>query len=298
MRRLWVLGALVSSLVLAACGSTASIDQAVTSIGASANLQVRVTLSASGAGTASAQPYLKALSLVMDYSSVDASALSASAGHVNSQVSIDYQGQSLLDVRVVGTDIFLRADLSALASIPGTNIPAADLAAAQLLLGGRWFEVSESLISSYLPTTTISAAQANREVADARAVIDALSALIERTPYKTLSGGGYSQTGTLGSVEKALLPVISQITATPVPTPLTKGTYTLRFTMSGSTATGGSVSITAPSSGGNATVGVHAAITHDSTAVVAPVGATVITRALLTQLLTQVTSVTRSTSTF
>jgi len=234
----------------------------------------------------------------MDYSSADGSALSSSVGHVNSQVSIVFQGQSLLDVRVVGTNLFLRADVAALASIPGTNIPATDLAAAELLLGGRWFEVSESLITSYLPTTTISAAQANREVADARAVLDALSALIERTPYKTLSGGGYSQTGTLNSVEKALVPVISQIAAKPIQTPLTKGTYTLRFTMSGSTATGGSVSITAPSSGGSATVGVHAAITHDSTAVVAPAGATVITRALLTQLLTQVASVTSSSSTF
>jgi hypothetical protein len=65
------------------------------------------------------------------------------------------------------------------------------------------------------------------------------------------------------------------------------GTYTLTLTNSGSVATGGSISITAPEgsgSPGNATVTLTAAVTHDNDAIVAPTNATVITPALLQQL--------------
>jgi hypothetical protein len=58
--------------------------------------------------------------------------------------------------------------------------------------------------------------------------------------------------------------------------------------MSGVTATGGSIEITAPSgSSGNASVGIHAAVTHDADTVVAPTGATIITPSLLKSLLAQ-----------
>jgi hypothetical protein len=67
-----------------------------------------------------------------------------------------------------------------------------------------------------------------------------------------------------------------------------KGTYTVAFTMSGSTATGASIGITAPNgTKGNATLTVNATVAHANTPIVAPANPTVITTALLKELLSQ-----------
>jgi hypothetical protein len=289
MRKLWIVGAVVSSLTLAACGATASINQAVSSIGSSPNLQVHLTAGASGTGSAQAQGILGALSVDMRYASTSGDALSQSTGHVNSEFTINDDAQTLVDLRQVGTDLYVWIDVTALANIPEVGVSAQQLASLQLLFGGRWFEFSEGLLMSYVPTTTINAAQTSKEQAAVRAMLDALSALIEKTPYKTLASGGYSQTGTLDSVVKAVLPALDSYTGKTFTPSSVKGTYDIGFTMSGAAATGGSLAITAPNgTNGNATVSLHASLTHDTQPVVAPNGATVITRAMLTQLLSQV----------
>jgi hypothetical protein len=289
MRKLWIVGALASSLVLAACGATASINQAVSSIGASQNLQVHLTASASGTGSARAEGVLNALSVDMRYASTTRVAISQSQGHVNSEIVFKYSSQTLLDLRLVGTDLYVRVDVTALSNIPGIGISAQQLASFQLLFGGRWFEFPASLLKSYLPTTTISAAQTSKEQAAARAILDALSALIEKTPYTTLAGGGYSQTGTLDAVVKAVLPALNSYTGRTFSPSSVKGSYTIGFTMSGATATGGSVEITAPNgTSGNGTVRLHASLTHHPMPVAAPSDATVITPSMITQLLGQV----------
>jgi len=289
MRKLWILGALASSLVLAACGATATIDTAITSIGSSADLQVHLTVNASGAGTSPAQGALHALSADMNYSSTDGSALSSSNGHVNSQLTLNAGDQTLVDLRQVDSNLYVNLNVAALASIPGVKVTASQLAAAALLFGGRWFEVSESALTSFLPTTTVNTAVTNKETAAARAVLDALSALMERTPYTTLAGGGFSQTGTLDSVVKAVLPAIQGLTGSTNAATGVKGTYTIAFTMSGSTATGVSLEVTAPNgSQGDASVGVDVTLAHAATPVVAPTGATVITPAMIAQLTSQI----------
>jgi len=288
MKKLWIVGAVVSSLVLAACGVTASIDQAVSSIGASPNLQVHLTASASGAGSAQAQGVLSALSMDMRYSSTNGGALAQSGGLVNAEITVNSSTQTLLDVRQVDKNLYVQINVTALASIPGIGATAQQLAAIQLLIGGRWFEFPQNLLKSYLPTTTVSAARLSKEQAAARAMLDALSTLISNTPYKTLAGGGYSQTGTLDSVVNAVLPALNGLTGKSLAPSSVKGTYTMGFSMSGATATGGSLSITAPNgTKGDATVRVDATLTHDAQSVSAPSGATVITPALLTELMSQ-----------
>lgn len=289
MRKLWIVGAVASSLVLAACGVSASIDQAVSSIGASPYLQVHLTASATGMGSTQAQSLLGALSVDMHYASSNGGTLSQSANSVNSEVMINDSGQTLLDLRQVDKNLYVRVDLTPLSSIPGIDISAQQLSNYQLLVGNRWFEFSPDLVKSFLPTTTINAAQTSKEQAAARAILDAVTSLIDKTPYTTLSGGGYSQTGTLDSVVKAVLPALNGYTGTSFNPSSVKGTYTIGFTMSGATATGGSLSITAPKgSNGNATLSLHASLTHDNLSVVAPSDATVITNSTLTQLLSQV----------
>jgi len=289
MRRIWIVGVVGSSLALAACGATASITQALNSLGSSPYLQVHLTMSASGQGSARAQQILNALSLDMKYSSTSGSALAQSAGSVNTEVDVLTGTTSLLELRVVDGNVYVMANVAAFASIPTVTIPASSLAAANLLLGGRWFEFPKGLINSYVTTTTISASQAQKEQAIARAVIDALSTLLDKAPYTTLPGGGYTETGTLKSIVTAVLPSLSGLQGlagkTVTPTNV-KGTYTISLSMSGGTATGGSIRITAPNgTSGNASVGLDATVTHDTHAVDAPAGATVITKSLLQQML-------------
>jgi hypothetical protein len=139
-----------------------------------------------------------------------------------------------------------------------------------------------------LPSSAATKAKAAQDQAIGRKIFDALSKLIDDGHAKVLSSGGYSETGTLQSVLTALLPTIQGLdpsaaaSAGPV-----HGTYTLTLTNSGSVATGGSISITAPEAGassGDATVTVQAGVTHNSVSVDVPTNVTIITPALLQQL--------------
>jgi hypothetical protein len=291
VRRYWIAGVVASSLALAACGASATIDQAISSIGASPNLQVHLTASATGAKTAQAQSVLRALSLDMSYSSASGGALAQSQGHVNSELVLNSGNRPLLDTRQVDSNLYLWVDVSALAAIPGVKVGAQQLAAAQLLVGDRWFEIPAGLVTSYLPTTTISAAQRSKELAAAQAIIDALSKLIESTPYSTIANG-YSQTGTLSSVVGAVLPAIEGLAGRSITPGPVKGTYTIDFTMSGADATSASLAITAPNgTAGDATIALHATLSHDAQSVQAPSGATVVTRSMIDQLLLEARSV-------
>jgi hypothetical protein len=88
---------------------------------------------------------------------------------------------------------------------------------------------------------------------------------------------------------KAVLPTIESIDPSAASSVgAVPGTYTLTLMNNGSVATGGSVSITAPEGSGgsgSATVSLSATVTHNNDAIVAPTGATVITPALIQQLL-------------
>jgi hypothetical protein len=291
MRKMMLVGLVGASLGLASCGAQASIDQAVTSLGSSADLQLNFTGSASGPGTAQAQPALGVVSIDMNYSNPSGAALSQSGGTANAEILINAGTQTLADLRVVDSNLYVMLDISGAANIPGVKLPATEVAALQLLLGGRWFELPKSLLNSVTPTpSATSQAQTAKEAAAARAIFDDLSNLIAATPYTTLPNGGYSETGTLESVVKAVLPTIQGLGASTIPTSSVKGNYTLTVTASGSTATGGSITVTAPSAvagQGDDTVGLNVTVAHASLSIDAPTGATVITPSLLKGLFSQ-----------
>jgi hypothetical protein len=277
-----------AALGLSACGATATLNGAVSSLGSSPDLQVHVTASVSGAGTAQEQQELSALSLDVDYANPTGANLSQSDGKANAELIVNAGGSALVDLREVNDALYLEVNVSALSNIPSINLSASDLAAAQLLLGGRWFEIPISLLTSLSPDTAKIHAQTSKEQAAAKKIADAFEKLIDTTPYTTLSGGGYSQTGSLQSVLQALLPTIESLGGSAPNLATVKGSYTLSLTTSGSTATGGSITITAPNgTQGNASVTLTATVTHASDAIVAPTGATVVTRALLNSLLAQ-----------
>ena len=253
---------------------------------------MHLSASASGTGSAQVEKVLSIVSLDMSYSSTTGAALSDSAGKINSEISVNVGSQSLATIRQVDSNLYVMLDASALSAVPGVTISQSEIASIQLIAGGRWFELPTSLIDSYIPSSVKAKAQAQsaNDAAIARQIIDDLTSVISATPYTTLPGGGYSQTGTLKSVVTALLPTISSLSTQPVNLNSIKGTYEIAVTMSGSTATGGSIKIAAPNgSGGDASIALTTTVAHAADTVTAPTGATVITKSLLQGLLSQAT---------
>ena len=288
MRKFVIVGMVAASLGLSACGTTvkASLDQAVNSLGSTPALQVHLTASLSGSGMGQAESVVKKLSIDMRYWNPTGAPLSQAGKNVNSEIVINLAGSPVADIREVDTNDYVKVDLTNLASIPGVNLPSSELSAAQLILGGRWFEVPKSLITSELPpssaATATAKAQAAKDQVIAKKLIDALSKLIDTTKYTTLSNGAYRQSGSLTSVVTALAPTITSVSPTTVIPSTVQGSYTLTLERSGANATGASVTITAPNGAkGNASIGLAATISHDDDTIVAPSGAVVITPSLL-----------------
>jgi hypothetical protein len=285
-----VSGVLVAALALSACGSSpaakkAAINQFVASFGASPDVQVHLTASFTGAGSADSarvQRILKELSVDVNVSNPSGAPLSQAAGTADSEILFNYGTTSFLDLREVDSNLYVKADVTALASIPGTNVSAAEAAGLQLLLGGRWFELPKSLFNSLVHTSKVPKAQFAADQAVEAKVLDALSTLVDTTSYTTLANG-YSESGTLNSVEQALLPAFSGLTSSTA-TP-TKGTYRLTLTTSGSSVSGLSISVTAPyKKTVMATGSLSATIAHDGVTVTAPSPVTTVTPALLATL--------------
>jgi hypothetical protein len=288
----------VASLGLSACGTStkATINQSIASLGAQADLQVHFAASVTGAGTTEAQKVLNLISMDTRYVNPSGNPLSQANPKDESEIVLNVGDKALLDVRVIDGNAYLILDLTAVNSIPGLPLTAkvqSELAALQLFVGGKWFEVPSSLVNSLVPKSAAANAQTAKEQAIGKKIIDALTNLIDSGNATSLASGGYSETGTLESVLKALAPTIASVdpsapTFGPIP-----GSYTLTLTNAGSVATGGSIAITAPegsSGSGNATVTLGATIAHDNVAINVPANATVITPALLQQLRGSATS--------
>ena len=134
-------------------------------------------------------------------------------------------------MRAINSNLYVQVDLTAVNAIPGLPITSQDqseLAALQLFLGGKWFEIPSSLISKELPSSDALKAKSAQEQALDRKLFDALSNLIDNGNAKSLSSGGYSETGTLESVVKAVLPTIESVDPSAGPSVgAVPGTYTL-----------------------------------------------------------------------
>jgi hypothetical protein len=279
-----------STLALSACGTTtkATIDQSVASLGSQSNLQIHLTGTVAGTDAVQAQPILNLVSINMDYANPSGGTLAQAGSTLAEDITVNVGTKTLAEIRSVDGNDYLMADLTSLSALPGINLPASQLAALQLAFGGRWFEIPKSLIDSLTQKEASAAkAQAATDVALERQIIDAISKVIDNAPARELSGGGYSETGTLASIVNAVWPTIASVTKTTLPASAAavKGTYTLTLTNSGSTATGASITIAAPGGAPKITsIGLVAAITHNSETITAPSGATVVTPALIKEL--------------
>jgi hypothetical protein len=282
--KIFSVGAVIASLTLAACGATASLNSAISSVSASEYLQVHFTASISGADAQKAEPILSTLSYDVIESSTSGQPLSQSTGQVNAEIDVNVGSQALVSIRDVGTNFYFEVNAQALASLPSVNLPSQTIAAIELLLDNRWFEVPASLITANEPTPP-TAAQTAKYQAIVQEIINDLTSVIEANNYTTLPGGGFSQTGTLQSIITAVLPTVEKLDSSAPNPGKVPGTYTVAIKMSGSTATGASISITAPNGSlGDSTAEIDATIAHAAITVSAPADATTITPAIIAQL--------------
>jgi hypothetical protein len=288
-----VAGVLVAALALSACGSSpaarkASLDAYVTSLGSSSNLQVKFTGGFSGAQSAKASKILKALSFQMNFSNATGQPLSQSADTTNLELLAFVNGQSFVDLRAIDKNAYFKINVNELANIPGISLSASQLAAVQLAFGGRWFELTQSAIDSVAPPSDQSNVNATKDRAIAAKIIDALTNYIDTAPYKNPSSGHFTIHDTVLSFEKALYPEIKNLDPTVTAPPATdkNESFTLGISEAGGSATGASISVTAPNgTAGNSTGTFAATFTHANETVSAPTGATVVTQALLHELL-------------
>jgi hypothetical protein len=217
------------------------------------------------------------------------------ATSLNSEVTVNIDNTALLDLRTVGGNLYVLINASALQGIPSLPISANDLSAADSLLGGRWFELPKSLLNSYLRSerAKLKAEGATppataKEVQEEQTIVAALTKFIENTPSTTLASGGFSETASLQAFVNALWPTFTTLDPSSAAEPTdVKGSYTLTLSTSGSTVTGGSISITAPGSGGDDTVGLRATVAHNGATIVAPSNATVLSESVLKGLLNE-----------
>lgn len=296
MRKYWMVGGVIAaSLGLAACGtSPATFNSAVSSLSSSPDAEVTITATASGPGTAQAQTYLNAISVDATFVNPTGANLS-DATSLNAEVTVNIAKTALLDLRTVGGNLYLLINASALQGIPSLPISANDLSAVDALFGGRWFELPKSLLNSYLASERVKLKAGGatppataKEVQEEQSIVAALTKFIENTPSTSLSGGGFSETASLQAFVNALWPTVEGLDPSSIAKPTNvKGSYTLTLSTSGSTVTGGSISITAPSTGGNDTVGLQATVTHNGATVVAPANATVLSESVLKGLLNE-----------
>lgn len=302
-KSLLVGGALTASLVLAACGggsspssnntttstngsttgSGSSIAALLSTITAQPTVQLHVTGSGTGFDSTKDEGIAKDVSVDVNVASTSGGSIASSSGSVNTEVFINIGTGHLLDVRVIGSNLYVLLDASALSGVSGVNLSAGDLALVNATFGGKWYEVPESLISSKLPKSS-QGASSSADVGDAMKLASAFESAVEGASSTSLPGGGFSITGTLQSLASAIDPDVQAIDPTASAPTNVKGTYAFTITASNSVATGMTASVTAPNEGANATVALTIGIAHDGSSITAPSSSTEVTPQLIQEL--------------
>jgi hypothetical protein len=294
MKRVLLIGAVVSSLALSACGgsspsakpATPSFKTSLASLGGSPDLQVALAASFTGAGSTTAEAILKQLSFTLDFSNPSGGALSQSKGNASVDIVAKIGDTTFIDARVINSNIYFKANVTALSSLSGVKIPSAELAEVQLVFGGRWFELPTSVLNALVPKNEASKVKNAESSAVEYKVVDDITKAIDAGSHTSLGNGGYTDSGTLLSIDEAVLPTLDTVQHVSQPTgQATKGTYSITIAGTATKATSASIVITAPNSGqGNASATITATFTHAGVAVSTPSGATEITPALIKQL--------------
>lgn len=269
-------------------GSGASLTSLVQTVNSSSDLQVQLSASGTGFASAKVETLVKDFTVDFNFQSTNGGPLSTAGTNKNVEFIVNAAGTPLFDVRVIGSKIYVNLELTALSGLPGVNIPAATLQEVQLVFGGKWLEIPESLLTKNLPKSgATSTAKTAEDRAVATEVIAGLETALESASRTSLPGGGYKVSGTLLSLANALLPTIRQIDAkAKLPTANgAKGTYAVTVQESNSSLTSLMISVTAPiKAGQDATATTTLTFAHASTSISVPSNAQPISPALIKEL--------------
>ena len=260
----------VFTLVLAGCGVSAlqQVHNAVNSISASPDIQMVISGTATGSGSAQVNKYLSQFTLHIDAASAKPGVALAQAGkgNVSVDLGLDYHTSPVFDMRMVGTSEYFRFDLTTLQNLfpsiaggaPGGLGP---------IMDGQWFQVPPSYLALLTKQASSNPAAQAKVRSGSAAVMSALSQIIEnQSTISALSGGGLQAKGSLLSAFNTLAPAIKQITGIAPSSTAITGNYAVTMSISGGTMTGASLSI---SNKGRA-VTVEVAISHLSQPVTTP----------------------------
>ncbi len=285
----------VTSMSIATVGFAGPVKTAVSSIDAQPYLQIHLTAKATGTGASAAKSAqaLNALSFDVDEQSTSGASIATSTNHVNERIAVKVGETTVATLISVGANLYVNLDISGFSKFPGVTLSPAELASAQLLFGGRWFEFPSSLILKNLPKTGLATAtQVARTKTIKRELTTALTALLGRTQFETSANGVYSKSGSVASVWATLAPVLLRAgLKTSLPTTAPVGTYTATLTTAGTTATGASVALSVQDGKtGHLNLRLAATFEHAVFDVSAPSGSTVVTSAMLSSLLSLASS--------
>ena len=280
-----------ASLGLSACSIPVALSDTNATLGGSQYLQVHLTanLFAKDPSMAKEIKVLKQLSYDVNYQSASGATLSSSLNTAKSEIVVSNGSQRVLTIVDIHSNEYLNVDIASLANISGLGLTAAKLAPVNLIFGGRWFEFPYRLLAKYETSTLHVKPTRTSTVKNDILLVNTLVTFFANQPTTT-TATGFTQTGTLASLQSALSSIVKAATTSTAPgstvvTTKSKGTYKLAVTMNGTVATDAKLAITAPvGKYGNGTFTLNATFAQQSVNVSAPTGALVITNTFLNQL--------------
>ncbi len=275
-----------ASLGLSACSVPVALSDTSATLGGSQFLQVHLTanLFARGASAAKVIKVLKKLNFDVNYQSTTGGPLATSLGSARQEIIVSNGSERVLTIVDVNSNEYLNVNVASLARIPGLGLTAAKLAPINLIVGSRWFEFPYSLVAKYETSTLHMKPTRTFTAKNDVMVVNAVVSFFARQP-STTTANGFTQTGTLASLENALAPLLKTTIKLPTTTAMPTGTYKLAVTMNGSVATAAQIALTVPNGKyGNGTLTLKGTFAHANVPVSVPSGALVVTNSLIKQL--------------
>jgi hypothetical protein len=278
--------AAVASLGLSACSIPVAISEAQTTFGGSQFLQVHLTATLASADPASTN-FAKALQdLTFDFNeqSLTGLPIKSSLNQVNQELVVSSGTSRVATFLEHKSNIYFNINLATLSHVPGVTISAATLASLNLLLGERWIELPFPLIARYAHSSASLTLTRSSISSNENLLLNAVvSVLAEGTTTSTTQG--FSQTGSLTTLVDALATGLKTLGSSIKPATKDLGTYGVSVTMSGTQATGATLTVVTPQAKyGRAIVHVFATFAHQAVSVETPTYPLVITPTLIKQL--------------
>lgn len=287
-RRSWkivVLGA-AASLGLAACSIPVALSDTTATLGSSTFLQIhlKADLNAAAPGQAKLVKALRALTFDINEESATSTPIASSLNDVKQELVVMDGPTQVLTLVDVHSNLYLEVNISSLGHIPGLGISPTALASINLIFGDRWFEFPYSLLSKYA-SKSLHVTLKRSGVASTEILLEnALVSFFAQQSTTTVTNG-FTQSGSLASLESVLTPILEKMGTSPLKTVPHAGSYHLAVTTSGSLARSATLSLTTPNGKyGTATFSLKATFARQELKVDAPQNPLVITSTFLKQL--------------